>query len=147
MTSSDKPADDTGGASAAAPTFSFSLEQYCREKLENIQRELPEAARQLKAAGVAHVVITYDGCGDEGQIQDIAYRDAEGQPIDPSGKVSITEDALLDLFYDLTQARHPGWENNEGAYGAFEWDLAADTLRHRHNDRFTDYHTTEHEGL
>jgi len=53
----------------------------------------------------------------------------------------------MELFYDLTQARHPGWENNDGACGEFEWDLAAETLEHTHNDRFTDYHTTEHEGV
>ena len=53
----------------------------------------------------------------------------------------------MDLFYDLIQVRHPGWENNDGAYGDFEWDLTTDTLHHTHNDRFTDYDTTEHEGL
>jgi hypothetical protein len=53
----------------------------------------------------------------------------------------------MDLFYDLTQARHPGWENNDGAFGEFEWNLTGDTLTHTHNDRFTDYDTTEHEGV
>ncbi len=53
----------------------------------------------------------------------------------------------MDLFYDLTQARHPGWENNDGAFGEFEWNLSADTLHHSHSDRFTDYDTTEHDGV
>jgi hypothetical protein len=53
----------------------------------------------------------------------------------------------MDFFYDLLETRHAGWENNDGACGEFEWDLVADTLLHTHNDRFTDYDTTEHEGL
>jgi hypothetical protein len=65
-----------------------------------------------------------------------------------AGKLAMTEEQLKDLFYDLTQARHPGWENNDGAFGEFNWDLTEeDALKHTHNDRFTDYDTTEHEGL
>jgi hypothetical protein len=108
---------------------------------------LPEAARQLKEAGVQVVHINYDGCGDSGQIESVTYLDAEGKPLDPAGRVTITEDQLMDLFYDLTQARHPGWENNDGAFGEFEWNLTADTLHHSHSDRFTDYDTTEHDGV
>ena len=37
--------------------------------------------------------------------------------------------------------------NNDGACGELEWILETDALTHTHNDRFTDYHTTEHEGL
>jgi len=147
MTQSDQPPRDAAPTDVAVPTNSFSLDQYYREKLDNFRRELPEAARQLKEAGVQVVRINYDGCGDSGQIEDIAYLDAQGKPLDPAGRVTITEDQLMDLFYDLTQARHPGWENNDGAFGEFEWDLTADTLHHSHSDRFTDYDTTEHDGL
>ena len=147
MTQSDKSSNDTAAVAASNPTSSFSLEQYYREKLANVRQQLPEVARQLKDAGAACVHIQYDGCGDSGQIESIAYLDDEGKPLDLANKVSFTEAELMELFYDLTQARHPGWENNDGACGEFEWDLAAETLEHTHNDRFTDYHTTEHEGV
>lgn len=139
--------NDPQSSGAANPTSSSSLEQYLRERLDNVRKRLPEAARQLKAAGVARVHIVYDGCGDSGQIESVEYLDAGDGPIKPAGKVALTDDQLMDLFYDLTQARHPGWENNDGAFGEFAWDLATDELHHTHNDRFTDYDTTEHDGL
>jgi hypothetical protein len=129
-------------------TSSDSLAQYERERLENVRRHLPEARRQLQAAGIDHVQILYDGCGDSGCIESITYMDGQGSAVDLAGKLAMTEEQLMDLFYDLTQARHPGWENNDGAYGEFDWDLTkVDALKHSHNDRFTDYDTTEHEGI
>lgn len=147
MTHSDTPSNDTTPTDTAIPTSSFSLTRYYQEKLENARRGLPEAARQLKDAGVEVVQIDYDGCGDSGQIESVTYVDAQGQPVNLAGQVTITEDQLMDLFYDLLEARHPGWENNDGAFGEFKWDLTADTLHHSHSDRFTDYDTTEHEGV
>ena len=147
MTESNHSPSGAAAPLVANPTTSFSLDQYYREKLDNVRRNLPEAARQLKAAGVTRVHIDYDGCGDSGQIEGIAYVDAAGKSLNPAGRVTMTEDQLMDLFYDLSQARHPGWENEDGAYGEFDWDLETDALSHIHNDRFTDYHTTEHAGL
>ncbi len=147
MTQSEKRAGGTAAVPAQNPTSSFSLDRYYEESLENIRRHLPEAARELKGAGVASVHIEYDGCGDSGQIESLSYLDRDGKTLEFSGTASFSEERLMDLFYDLTQARHPGWENNDGAFGELDWDLAADTLRHTHNDRFTDYETTEHEGL
>lgn len=147
MTANDKLAGESEPTAVAGPTCSDSLADYFRRMLENVRRNLPEVARQLKAAGVRRVKIEYDGCGDSGQIESIVYHDAPGQPLDPTNAVGMTEEALKDLFYDLTEARHPGWENSDGAFGEFDWDLAGDTLSHVHSDRFTDYLTTEHEGL
>ena len=147
MTQSNPPPDDQAANISALPTFSFSLAQYERERLENVRRHLPEARRQLKDAGIDSVHIHYDGCGDSGSIESITYTDGQGSAVDLAGKLAMTEEQLMDLFYDLTQARHPGWENNDGAYGEFDWNLTEDALKHTHNDRFTDYDTTEHEGL
>ena len=147
MTQSDQPSEDAAFRDVPTPTSSYALRDYYQEKLENFRRELPEAARQLKEAGVHGVQITYDGCGDSGQIEEVTYLDAQGKPLDPASRMTLTEDQLMDLFYDLTQARHPGWENNDGAFGEFEWNLTTDTLQHIHRERFTDYDTTEHEGL
>jgi len=147
MTTTDPTTTETMKVPVTEPTSSPSLEQYYSARLANVRQHLPDAAKQLKGAGGACVHIQYDGCGDSGQIEGIEYRGEDGKPIDILGKVTITDDELMDLFYDLTQARHPGWENNDGAFGEFEWNLTGDTLTHTHNDRFTDYDTTEHEGL
>lgn len=147
MTQTDPTTTDTALTAVTGPTSSPGLEQYYLERLANVRQRLPDAANQLKGAGVACVHIQYDGCGDSGQIESIEYRDIDGKPVNIQEKVAITEDQLMDLFYDLTQARHPGWENNDGAFGEFEWNLTGDTLTHSHSDRFTDYDTTAHEGI
>ena len=147
MAQSDIPADGSLPTAVPNTTSSFSLQCYYREKLENVRQQLPEAARQLKEAGVVSVEIYYDGCGDSGQIESIHYFDAAYKAIDPTGRVTITDDALMDLFYDLLEARHAGWENNDGAFGQFVWNLVVDTLKHSHSERYTECDTTEHEGL
>jgi sugar (pentulose or hexulose) kinase len=91
MTQSDQPSGDSAATDVATPTNSFSLDQYYREKLDNFRRELPEATRQLKEAGIQVVHINYDGCGDSGQIEGVTYLDPEGKPLDPAGRVTITE--------------------------------------------------------
>ena len=146
MTQSNRVSEGPPNLSVIS-TSSDSLAQYERERLDNVRRQLPEARRQLQAAGIDRVQILYDGCGDSGCIESITYTDGQGSTVDPAGTLAMTEEQLMDLFYDLTQARHPGWENNDGAYGEFDWNLSDDALKHTHNDRFTDYDTTEHEGL
>ena len=145
MTQSDQPNDVR--LPAMNPTASESLEEYYRRGLENIRRRLPSAMQALKAVGIVRVVVAYDGCGDSGQIENIDYFGPDEARLDPAGKARLSEHELMDLFYDLTQLRHPGWENNDGAWGNFVWDLTTDTLHHTHNALITDYDTTEHEGL
>jgi hypothetical protein len=148
MNQSENPTNDgTKPVDTFNSTSSSSLQEYYAKRLENVRQQLPDAARQLKDAGVVRVEVYYDGCGDSGQIESIHYFDAEYKQIDLTGRVTLTHDALMDLFYDLIEVRHDGWENNDGAFGEFTWDLTADTLLHTHSERYTECETTEHEGL
>ena len=147
MSQSDKPSDEAAAPHVTVPTVSTSLQTYFHDRLDHLRKALPEAARQLKDAGISIVNITYDGCGDSGQIDSVSYSDAQGKPANRTNRLTITDDQLMELFYDLLECRHPGWENNDGAFGEFHWDLKTDSLNHSHRERFTDYDTTEHEGL
>ena len=129
------------------PTVSPSLSEYYRRSLESVKKRLPQVASELTGAGLARVLVQYDGCGDSGQIEDIECRRADGSLVTLGIQGGITEQSLKELFYDLLEVRHPGWENGDGACGEFVWELATDSLHHTHHDRFTDYDTTEHEGL
>jgi hypothetical protein len=145
MSESNDRSSDVEKQALQGVTTSPSLGEYYRERLESARQRLPEIARQLREAGVVQVLIEYDGCGDSGQIEYVQFLDAEGQAL--SGGITIPEAALMDAVYDLTEARHPGWENNDGAFGKYEWNLATGELEHVHNERFTDYCSTEHSGL
>ena len=147
MSESDKPSTDTSLGAVSNVSISSSLQQYYKERLENARKNLPLAAEELRLAGVARVDIYYDGCGDSGQIEDVRYFDAQHKWIQSLPPITITEDALRELFYDLLESRHAGWENNDGAFGEFEWDLIENTLKHSHSERYTECETTEHEGL
>jgi hypothetical protein len=95
----------------------------------------------LAAAGVTFVVVSFDGCGDSGQIENIEVKAGEDIGALPAGEIEIARaawgnsepqhatvsihDAVEQLAYDLLAATHSGWENNEGAYGEFAFDVAA----------------------
>ncbi|HMN44684.1 MAG TPA: hypothetical protein PKE27_08935 [Povalibacter sp.] len=137
----------TSSPSMDAATSSAQLQRYERELLERVRNSLPVIASRLLAAGVVSVDVIYDGCGDSGQIERLTAFDAEQQPIDLEHVAGVDEQALMDLFYDLTQVRHPGWENNDGGCGEFHWTVTTHSLQHMHSDRIMDFDTTEHEGL
>ena len=117
----------------------------------------------LAKAGVTRVVVSFDGSGDSGQIESIdafagdntvdlpAAQIELAYPADNRGGLNRTthtvQDAIETLAYDMLEEEHDGWENNDGAFGEFAWDLTADTLLHTHSERYTECETTEHEGL
>ena len=93
------------------------------------------------------MIFNTTGVETPGRSKASAISTAKTRAIHPIGNIDLTEEAISDLFYDLLEVRHPGWENNDGAFGEFAWDLVADTLAHTHNARFTEYDTEEHEGV
>jgi hypothetical protein len=54
-------------------------------------------------------------------------------------------DLLEDIVYDYMDQEHAGWENNDGAYGEFVFDVQEKTIRYEHNTRFTDSSLDTHE--
>lgn len=134
--------------STILPTDSEFLRSYQRHVQERKQRAA-EAVKQLTVTlielGVTTVVAEYDGCGDFGQIDSIGFRNAANEPC--TEVPDAVESQVEDLLYDLLGVRHGGWENNDGAFGTFSWNLSDHTLEHEHNERYTEYETSSHEGF
>jgi hypothetical protein len=57
---------------------------------------------------------------------------------EPECLVLTLSDALYQLAYDCLEEKHAGWENNEGAFGEFTFDVAARTATLDFNWRFID---------
>lgn len=131
----------------AARSTSESLAQYQTEQLKRVKERLPNLRTMLLSAGVLRVEITYDGIGDSGQIESVQYIGRTGAEINPFGPTASLKEEIQDLFYDLLEIRFAGWENNDGAYGDFSWELSEDAMNQTHHERFTDCTTTEVEGL
>lgn len=47
----------------------------------------------------------------------------------------------------MAYALHPGFENNEGAQGEFEWDVTEDKINIEHREFYTEYNDYSHEDL
>lgn len=115
----------------------------------------------LSAAGIISVVVVFDGYGDSGQIESIDANDAHGEVALPEGEIELAspsrdgdkieresyplKDAIEELAYDLLRDTHAGWENNDGAYGEFVFDVAARTISLDHNSRYTAVESYSHE--
>ena len=125
--------------------YSEYLQQYNARQREVIATE-PILRAELVALGISDVQADYDGVGDSGQIEDIRYLDASEPGRFIPVEASIAQ-RVEDLLYALLNLRHGGWENNDGAYGSFRWNLADGSLEHEHNARFTDYSTSLHDGF
>lgn len=107
----------------------------------------------LDVAGVTKIVVTFDGYGDSGQIEDVQAQAGDGDVTMPGSVIEImaavwgqTEPerstvsiaaAVESLAYDVLERTHCGWENNDGAYGDIVFDIAAHTITLDYNERYT----------
>ena len=112
--------------------------------------------------GIASVVIRFDGCGDSGQIEEMEAHDGQGVSLTiPATLIEILDlpwdgeiaraqvmplDQSLEAYtYRLLGSSHPGWENNDGAFGEFSFDVVAGTIRLDHHERYTAIEDYSHE--
>lgn len=129
----------------------IASENFARAALRPANKAAVFAA--LASAGIATVVVTFDGYGDSGQIESIDARNADADVPLPKETVAIVaivwcrsepearsmsvREAIEHLVYDALSETHGGWENNEGAYGEFVFDVPALEIRLDYNERIT----------
>ena len=94
----------------------------------------------LQAAKITSVQVEFDGEGDSGQIDGVtAYQDSAIVELpstlltlqqfhfgaaEPSTALEPLRDAIDALCFDALDQEHGGWENDDGAYGTFTFDVA-----------------------
>jgi hypothetical protein len=114
----------------------------------------------LAAAGITSVLVRFDGSGDSGQIEEIDIVSGDKPASFPTEQVVIqraywgatepervessVNDAVETLVYAFLEETHGGWENNEGAYGEFTFNVAERTITLDYNERYEDSHYTQH---
>jgi hypothetical protein len=126
----------------------------------------------LAQTKVSSIEVSFEGCGDSGQIESVDYTDANGKGIDEayldkvivkgSEKTSyhqwdekkkqmvLTEaregnvrEIIEEVCYDKLGASHGGWELNEGSYGTFYFDVSTRKVRLEYNERIEEVRTSE----
>ncbi len=64
---------------------------------------------------------------------------------DPVTLSQPLREAIETMSYALLESSHGGWENNDGAYGDFVFDVAAGTIALDYNERFSTSENYQHE--
>ncbi len=112
----------------------------------------------LARAGVTLVTVGFDGCGDSGQIESIEAYAGDTAAEFPPGQIELAEpgpdggkvepftlrDAVEKLSYDFLEETHGGWENNDGAYGEFTFDVKNRTITLAYHERHMESEYSEH---
>ena len=62
-------------------------------------------------------------------------------PVDDIGLEAAVEELAWNYLYD----NYLGWENNDGAFGAFVFDVPGRSITLEHNERYTEVNTSTHE--
>jgi hypothetical protein len=114
----------------------------------------------LVEAGITLVTVRFDGEGDSGQIEEIDALCGEAPAELPSDEIAIAEpvwgspevrhvslsvcDAIETLAFNLLEETHSGWENSDGAYGDFTFDVESRTITLAYNQRHMESDYSEH---
>ena len=114
----------------------------------------------LAEACITTVVVTFDGGGDSGQIENIETKSREELVSLPPGRIEIAcanwgsseinrqslsiHQAIEALIYDLLSQTHGGWENGDGAYGTFTFDVADRTITLDYDERHMESDYSQH---
>jgi hypothetical protein len=120
----------------------------------------------LAEAGIHKLTVGFDGYGDSGQIGEVeawstdqTWRTGDDRiPVPSSRKVQLAspvsgnppvemtlQEAIETLAYDYLEETHMGWENNDGAFGTFVFDVPDRSITLEHNERYTEVATSTHE--
>jgi hypothetical protein len=126
----------------------------------------------LAQTKVSFIEVSFEGCGDSGQIEAVDYTDSKGKGIDElyldkvivkgsaktsyhkwdekTKKLVLTEakegnvrEIIEEVCYDKLGASHGGWEINEGSYGTFYFDVSTRKVRLEYNERIEEVRTSE----
>lgn len=148
---------DTSSSPAPIIAFDYALWEAERAReaekaIQYLETNKTQLFAELDLAGITYVTVTFDGGGDSGQIEDISAVANNAQLELPSAEIELVShvwgqeeptrtrmpvaEAIEQLAYDLLSLTHCGWENNDGAYGEFVFDVRQRSLSLEHNERY-----------
>lgn len=153
--------DTTNSSPLNDPTSWLARDREFEKLCESIHSENKAALfGALAQAGITSVEVIFDGYGDSGQIEDITAKSGDRDAALPAGSIELAhadwgspditrythplKDAIEQLAYDFLRETHAGWENNEGAYGDFLFDVTERTITLNYNERIETSEYTQH---
>lgn len=112
--------------------------------------------------GVKSFTVSFEGSGDSGQIEDVGLEGkirklpVEGAKVSEgtrwlNGQNSAVfrnatdlEDLITSVCYEVLESACGGWENNDGAYGEFYFDVKKRKVQLDFNERIMESNYTEY---
>jgi hypothetical protein len=150
----------TPAVAAVLPDWNIQCSEHDRRNAELRSGNKTTVFDALAAAGLTLVVVTFDGSSDSGQIENIEAKIGDEIAALPPGPVEIAaatwgkaepertmmsvRDAIEQLAFDFLQDSHGGWEDNDGAYGDFTFDVAERTITLDYNERYMQSDYSQH---
>ena len=139
------------------------------KKAEQVKHNAKLLFDTLQETRVASIVVTFDGCGDSGQIDEVIYEDHRGKElsepklvvkgsftgkylkwdeqkkthVEVDGGEGKVRDILEQVCYDKLEASHGGWEINGGSYGTFNFDVLNRKVNLEFNERIEEVNSSE----
>jgi hypothetical protein len=140
--------------------FSDDWEGYTKATAEANRLNKIIVFDALSEARITHVVLGFDGEGDQGQMERAVAR-SDGKDVEfPAATLSLwvadfgctelrareldVQEAVEHLCYGYLEDRHGGWEINEGSFGEFAFDVATRTVTLDFYGRLIDTDYTNH---
>ena len=153
--------DTTNSSPLIDPTSWLARDREFEKLCESVHPENKAALFDaLAQAGITSVEVIFDGYGDSGQIEDITAKAGDKGVALPAVNVEVARadwgspdvvrmahplpQAIEQLAYNFLRETHAGWENNEGAYGDFLFDVADRTITLNYNERIETSEYTQH---
>lgn len=149
-------------------TFKVDMAKVMAEMKKSQEKKAERSKVNAKAlfdtladTRVASIEVTFDGCGDSGQINDIIFTDYRGKElscpklvvkgshlghqhkwdekkkefVEVGGGEGDVSAIVEEICYDRLGAHHGGWEINEGSYGTFTFDVLNRKIELEFNER------------
>src|SRR5208282_4394248 len=146
--------NDTPQSDTQAIDFSWlaKSQQHARRAAEALPGNKAALFDALASAGITSVSVKFDGYGDSGQIEQIEARAGDALAELPADQIEFVEpvygdpeeversthtvtDAIETLVYAFLEQTHGSWEDNDGAYGDFTFDVGNRTITLDYNGR------------
>jgi hypothetical protein len=139
------------------------------KKAEQVKHNAKLLFDTLQETKVASIVVTFDGCGDSGQIESITYEDHREKEVsepkllvkgsftgkhhewndekktfvEVGGGEGKVREIIEQICYDKLGASHGGWEINEGSYGTFLFDVLNRQIELDFNERIEEVRSSQ----
>jgi len=139
--------------------MTYKYETYRQAFLETNRLNKTAVFDALSAAGITAVLVSFDGNGDEGQIESVTSYAGETEVEITATPVAMQQasydgtsvggvqkdlcEAIETLCYDFLEQEHEGWEINDGSFGEFRFDTAKRAIELEFNQNHMSFETHE----